>query len=84
MAQYRRAWLNGGIKQRYVVRRPGNDLLVLLLTGGPITIRQVSISCLLWAQDLLLRLKPVIKWTLTDASFIVLEGTCGDAFMECC
>ncbi len=57
---------------------------VLPLTGGPTTIRQVSMSCLRWSEDLLLRLKPVIKWTLTDASFVVLEDTCGDAFMEWC
>ena len=76
--------LDGGIGQRDVVRSPGNDLSVLLLTGGPATIRQVSMSCLLSSEDLLLRLKPVINWTLTYASFVVREGTCGNPFMECC
>lgn len=59
-------------------------ILPYILCSGPTTIRQLNTSCLLWSEDLLLRLKPVIKWTLTDASFVVLEGTCGDPFMECC
>jgi hypothetical protein len=79
-----RACGNGGIDQRDVVRSPGNDWSVLLLTRRPTTIPQVSMSCLLWPKDLLLRLKPVIKWTLAHASFVVREGTCGDPFMECC
>jgi|CXWL01.1.fsa_nt_gi hypothetical protein len=82
--QCRRAGLNGDINQRDAVRRPGNDVSVLLLTAGPTTIRQGSIACLLWSEDLLLRLKPVIEWTLTDAPFVVLEGTFGDEFIECC
>ena len=56
---------------------------VLLLTGRPTTIRHVSSPCVLLSEDLLFRLKPVIKRTLTDASLVVLEGTCGDLFMEC-
>ena len=57
---------------------------VLLPTGGSTKMRQVSIQCLLLSENLLLRLKPVIKWTLTDASFVDLKGSCGDPFMECC
>lgn len=84
VAQVRRVWLDGDIYPWDVVRRPGNDVSVLLLTGGPGTIRQGSIACLLSSEDLLLRLKPVIEWTLTDAPFVVFEGTFGDAFIECC
>ena len=47
-------------------------------------VRHVSIPCVLLSEDLLLRLKPVIKRTLTDASFVVLEGSCGDPFVEIC
>ena len=81
-----RLWdeMNGGINQRDVVRGPGNDVSVLFLTAGPTTIREGGIACLLWSEDLLLRLKPVIEWALTDAPFVVLEGTFGDAFIECC
>jgi hypothetical protein len=81
-----RLWdeMNSGINQREVVRGSDNDVSVLLLTTGPTTIRQGSIACLLSSEDLLLRLKPVIEWTLTDAPFVVLEGTFGDAFIECC
>jgi hypothetical protein len=46
--------------------------------------QQVSIPCLLLPKDLLLRLKPVIKRTLADASFVVLERSCGDPFVERC
>ena len=44
--------------------------------------RHVSIPCFLLSEDLLLRLKPVIKRTLTDASFVDLVGSCGDPFVE--
>jgi len=44
--------------------------------------RQVSIPCVLLSEDLQLRLKPVIKWTLTDASFVDLKGSCIDPFVE--
>jgi hypothetical protein len=60
----------------------GNDVSVLLLTGESTTIQQVSIPCLLVSEDLLLRLKPVIKWTLTDASLVDLKGSCIDLFVE--
>ena len=46
--------------------------------------RQVNNPCFLLSEDLLLRLKPVIKWTLTDASFVDLTGSCGDPFVEIC
>jgi hypothetical protein len=64
--------------------RLGDDLSVLLLTGVSTTMRHVSVPCFLLSEDLLLRLKPVIKRTLTDASFVVLEGSCGDSFVEIC
>jgi hypothetical protein len=64
--------------------RLGDDSSGLLLTGVSTTIRHVSIPCVLLSEDLLLRLKPVIKRTLTDASFVVLEGSCGDPFVEMC
>jgi len=62
--------------------RLGEDLSILLLTGVSTTMRQVNIPCFLLSEDLLLCLKPVIKRTLTDASFVVLVGTCGDPFVE--
>jgi len=64
--------------------RLGDDLSALLLTGVSTTMRHVSIPWFLLSEDLLLRLKPIIKRTLTDASFIVLEGSCGDPFVEIC
>jgi len=57
---------------------------VLLLTGESTTIRQGSTPSVLLSEDLLLRLKPVIKRTLADASFVVRKGAYGDPFMECC
>jgi hypothetical protein len=33
-------------------------------------------------EDLLLRLKPVIKRTLKDAPFLDLKDSCGDPFVE--
>jgi len=38
----------------------------------------------LLSENLLLRLKPAIKRIVTDASFVVLEGVCGDPFVERC
>jgi len=38
----------------------------------------------LMSEDFLLRLKPVIKWASTDASFVVFEGSCGNLFVERC
>jgi hypothetical protein len=64
--------------------RLGDDLSVLLLTGVSTTMRHVSIPSFLLSEDLLLRLKPVIKRTLTDASFVALVGSCGDPFVEIC
>jgi hypothetical protein len=76
---------NGGIDLWEGVRdRPGDDVSILLLAIGSTTMRQVSIQCLLLSENLLLRLKPVIKWTLTDTSFVNRKGSCGDSFMECC
>ena len=57
---------------------------VLFLTGVSTTMRHVSIPCTLLSENLLLRLKPVIKRIVTDASFVVLEGVCGDPFVEHC
>jgi len=58
------------------------SLSVLLLAGLSTTMRHISILCLGLSEDLLLRLKPVIKGALTDASFVVFVGSCGDPFME--
>jgi len=55
---------------------------VLLLTGVSTTMRQVSIPRLLVSEDLLLRLKPVIKWTETYTTFVDLTGSCIDPFVE--
>jgi hypothetical protein len=68
----------------WVRGRLGDDWSVLLLTGVSSTMRPVSMPCVLLSEDLLLRLKPVITRTLTDASFVVLEGSCGDPFVEMC
>jgi hypothetical protein len=46
--------------------------------------RHVSIPCLLLFEDLLLRLKPIIKRTVTDASFTDLKSSCGNPIMELC
>ena len=64
--------------------RLGDDLSVLLLAGVSATMRHVSIPCFLLSDDFLLRLKPVINGTLTDASFVDLKGSCGDPFVEGC
>ncbi len=63
--------------------RLGDGLSVLLLTGGSTTMGPVSIPCVLLSEDLLLRLKPVIKSTLTDPSFIVLAGSCAIHSWRC-
>ena len=63
---------------------PAKEVSALLLTGISTTMRHVSIPCLLMSEDLLFRLKPVIKRTLMDASFVVLKGSCGDPFVEIC
>ena len=44
--------------------------------------RQISILYCLLSEDLLFRLKPVIKRALMDTSFVILEGSCGDLFVE--
>ena len=43
----------------------------------------VSIPCVLLSEDLLLRLKLVIKSPLTDPSFIVLAGSCAIRSWRC-
>lgn len=63
-------------------KSPNDELSTLFLPGGSTTIRHVGMPDVPWF-DLLLRLKPVIKRTLTEASFVVLEGACGDPFVEC-
>jgi len=60
------------------------SLSVLLVTGVSTTMWHVSMPCVLLSEDLLLRLKPVIKGALTDASFVVFVGSCGDLFVEIC
>ena len=74
---------NGGIDRRDIVSgHLGNDVSVLLFTGVFTTVRRGSIPCVLLSEDFLLRLKPVIERTLTDASFVDLKGSCGDPFVE--
>src|SRR5262245_38391037 len=55
---------------------------VLLLSGVSTTMRHISMPSVPLSKDFLLRLKPVIKGTLTDASFVVLVGAYGDLFVE--
>ena len=64
--------------------RLGEDLSVLILTGISATMRLVRIPYFLLSEDFLLSLKPVIKRTLTDASFVVFVGSCGDPLVERC
>ncbi len=60
------------------------SLSVLLLTSVSTTMWHVAIPCFHFSKDLLLCLKPVIEGALTDASFVVLVGSCGDPFLESC
>jgi len=69
-------------RQTFVGGRLGSNLSFLLLTGVSTTMRQVNISCVLLSENLLLRLKPVIKGTLADASFVDLTSSCGEPFVE--
>ena len=79
------AWGNACTDRRESVRGcSDDDVSVLLLTGGSTSIRQVSIPCASLSENFSLRLKPVIKWTLTGPSFVDLTGSCGDLFVEMC
>jgi hypothetical protein len=78
------AWENWWYQSADVVRSLLDDeLSTLFLPGGSTTIRHVGMPDVPWFENLLLRLKPVIKRALTDASFVVLKGACGDQFAEC-
>jgi hypothetical protein len=60
------------------------SLSILLLIGVSTTMRAFSMPYALLSEDLLLRLKPVIKGASTEASFVVFVGSCGNPFVERC